>query len=357
MNTQSNDLRAALAAMPKIELHRHLEGSLRLETLAEIAHEHDLDVPSRKVEELRPHVQVVGDVSDFASYLAKFKLLRHFYRTRDVIVRLAYECMADAAQDNVKYLELRFNPIALSKIREFDMEEATEWVILAAEQAQRDYDIKIRLIVQIGREETSAMARRVAEVAVSAQGKGLVGLDLAGDEIGHSAGPFFQVFQWAKAQGLHITVHAGEVGPASNIREAVEQLGAERIGHGVRAQEDPAVVQMLAERGVTLEMCPTSNLHTGAIAALRDHPLLRYQDANVPVTINTDDPGVSNNTLTDEYLVAVRDLGMSPSALRGTIIRAAEAAFLPEVERRRMVAWFEQALSPSTVAGFSNNSH
>jgi adenosine deaminase len=299
-------------------------------------------------------VQVMGDPTGFAGYLAKFKLLRHFYLTRDVVVRLAYECIADAAFDNVKYMELRFSPVALSKMQGFLLEEVADWVIEGAERAQRDYDIKVRLIATVGREENLSVARHVAEVAVGAHDRGLVGLDLAGDEVLYPARPFVDVFRWAKAHGLRITIHAGEAGPASNIREAVEVLGADRIGHGVRAGDDPRVVALLAERGTALEMCPTSNHHTGAVAVLSEHPLRRYMESGVNVTINTDDPAISTTTVTQEYLVAVQQIGLTLAELRETILAAAASAFLPEDDRRQLVSWFETALptaSSPTVTG------
>jgi adenosine deaminase len=344
MNQDANELRATLAALPKVELHRHLEGSLRLETLADLAREHDMDLPGHDAEVLRPYVQVVGDPTGFAGYLAKFKLLRHFYLTRDVVERLAYECIADAAADNVKYMELRFSPIALSKIQGFTLEEVTEWVIRATERAQADHDIRVRLLVTIGREENAAVARRVAEVALAARDYGMVGLDLAGDEATFPATPLVDVFRWVHEQGMCITIHAGEAGPAGNVRAAIEEMRADRIGHGVHAGGDPAVLNLLVERGTPLEMCPTSNLHTGAVPALRDHPLQRYQAHGVRVTINTDDPGISNTTLTDEYLAAVQEVGLTAANLRQAIVDAAASAFLPDDERRRLVAWFEREL-------------
>lgn len=340
-------LRTKVSSLPKVELHRHLEGSLRLETLLEVARDYDLDLPSNDLETLRPYVQVIkGDSPDFVAYLEKFKWLRRFYVSPDLIARIVSECIADAAADNIKYLELRFNPVALSKLRSFSLEQVVLWVAEAAKQAQRAHDIKVKLILQIGRDESIATARRIAEIAVAAQGQGVVGLDLAGDELAYPATPFTEVFRWAKERGLHITIHAGEVGPAANIREAVEQIGAERIGHGLRAVEDPTLVLLLAERGITLEMCPTSNLHTGAIAALSDYPLRYYLERNVRVTINTDDPGISNTSLTDEYMLAIQHLGIDFPTICQTILYAAAATFLPESERLEMVAWFESALVP-----------
>lgn len=346
-NTDSEsqrDMRAVLAAWPKIDLHRHLEGSLRLSTLAEIAKEHGVDLPSWDLEELRPYVQIIDDAPDFQSFLSKFKLLRRFYSTREAVIRVAYEAVADAAADNVKYLELRFNPVALAKVQGFSYEEVADWVLTATENAQHDLDIQVRLIAQIGRDESIDVARQVAEVAVALQDRGFVGIDLAGDEIHYSATRFAEVFRWAKAQGLSITIHAAEAGPATNICEAIEVLDADRIGHGVRAMEDLTAIDLLTKQRVTLEMCPTSNLQTGAISRLGQHPLWAYQQVGIRVTINTDDPSISNTTLTDEYLVALRGIGIPLRAIRNMILSAAEAAFLPEPERQRLVKWFRQAL-------------
>jgi adenosine deaminase len=341
------NLRPALAALPKIDLHRHLEGSLRLSTLADIAHQHGVDLPSWGLEELRPYVQMVGEPPDFQTFLSKFKLLRRFYSTREAVVRLGYEAAADAAADNVKYLELRFNPVAFSRMQGFSYLDVADWVASGVEAAQRDHDIQVRLIAQIDRrEEELETARLVAEVAVALRPRGFVAIDIAGDEVNYPVNRFAKIFEWARAEGLHITAHAAEVGPASNIRDAIELLHAERIGHGVHAREDLRVMDLLARHNITLEMCPTSNVHTGAISRLGQHPLGAYQKIGLRVTINTDDPSVSNTTLTDEYLVALQDIGLSLRALRQTIITSAESAFLAEPERQRLVEWFNQALPP-----------
>jgi adenosine deaminase len=338
-----------LSNLPKIDLHRHLEGSLRLPTLAEIAHQHGVDLPSWDLEELRPYVQVVDeDTPDFHGFLAKFKLLRRFYSSREAVTRVAYEAVADAAEDNIRYLELRFNPVALALNQGFSFEEVVDWVISATDQAQTDYPIQTRLIVQIGRHEPQ-YARQLAEIAVDRQNQGVVGLDLAGDEINYPVTKFVDVFQWAKGQGLHITVHAAEAGPPINVKEAIEELGAERIGHGVRAMEDLAVIDLLNELQITLEICPTSNLQTGIIPKLGQHPLYAFYQIGIPVTINTDDPSISNTTLTDEYLVATRGAGVPLRVLPEMIINAAKAAFLPEAEKVRLVDWFDDVLSQSVA--------
>jgi len=341
-----HNMRAILAGWPKIELHRHLEGSLRLSTLAEIAKEHGVDLPSWDLEKLRPYVQIVDDPPDFQSFLSKFRLLRSFYSSREAVMRVTSEAVADAAADNVRYLELRFNPVALAQVQGFGYEEVVEWVSAATRDAQRDHDIQVRLITQIGRDESVATAWQIAEIAAAFQDQGVVGIDLAGDEISYRAAPFAEVYQWARAQGLYVTIHAGEVGQATNIREAIELLGANRIGHGVRAIEDHSVIQLLIDRDVVLEICPTSNLQTGAIPSLGEHPLAALKQLGVRVTINTDDPSISNTTLTDEYLVVLRGIGTPLSAIRDMVLAAAEAAFLPTVERQQLVEQFHRTLPP-----------
>jgi adenosine deaminase len=347
----ATSLRSIIADMPKIDLHRHLEGSLRLHTLVEIGRQNGLDLPSFDPEELRPYVQVIDDPPDFHGFLAKFRLLRQFYTDRESVARLAYEVVADAAADNIKYLELRFNPVALSRFQGFGYEQVTEWVVDAVDLAQKDFDTAVRLIVQIGRDESQSVANALAQTAIDFLDRGVVGLDLAGDETGFPAEPFAPIFQRARAEGLHITIHAGEAGPAANVREAVEKLGAERIGHGVRSIEDDTTVEMLQKQGITLEMCPTSNQHTGTVADLAEHPFIRLQDMGVRVTVNTDDPSISNITLTDEYLTVIGKMAVPATSLTQAIIHATEGAFLPQQERDQLTAWFRSQLddTPLTI--------
>jgi adenosine deaminase len=352
-NPKLRDLRTIFFNLPKIDLHRHLEGSLRLSTLAEIAHQHGVDLPSWSLEELRPYVQVMDDTPDFHGFLAKFKLLRRFYSSREAVMRVAYEAVADAAADNIHYLELRFNPVALSLSQGFSFEDVVDWVILATNQAQQDHPIQSRLIVQIGRHEPQ-YARQLAEIAVDRQEKGIVGLDLAGDEINFPVTKFVDVFQWAKRQGLHITAHAAEAGPPQNVKDAIEKLGAERIGHGVRAMEDISIIDLLSKQRIPLEICPTSNLQTGVIPKLAKHPIYAFHQIGIPVTINTDDPSISNTTLTDEFLVATRGIGVPFRVFPPMILNAAKAAFLSEPEKTRLVLWFEKALSKNLI-NFSLN--
>lgn len=335
---------SALQSLPKVDLHRHLEGSLRLETLADIARENGIDLPSYTIDDLRPFATIAGDEPDFQRFLTKFQFLRRFYPTRQAVERVAYEAVQDAADDNVKYLELRFNPVALARAQDFPLASVAGWVCDAVARAQQERDITVNLIVQIGRDEDLTTASELAELAAAYQDRGIVGLDLAGDEEQYPAGPFAAIFRAARDRGLHVTVHAGEAGGPENVEEAVERLGAERVGHGVRSVEDARVVQLLRKRGVTLEVCPTSNIQTGVVGRVWDHPLPDLMAMGVPVSINTDDPSISDTTLTDEYQIAISAMRLTMDDIKSSIVRAAEASFQPEEERQRMAAWFQETL-------------
>ncbi len=329
--------------MPKIDLHRHLEGSLRVQTLVEIAAEHGMGPPALDPEVLRRYVQVQEDETGYHQFLAKFRLLRHFYRSREAVERLAYEVVADAAADNVRYLELRFNPVALSRSQRFPLADVVEWVCGAVEQAQQALPITVRLILQIGRDELPPVAEEILGLALAYRTRGVVGLDLAGDEVNYPAHRLAPLFRRAREEGLGVTIHAGEVGGAANVRDALVLFHAQRIGHGIHALENSEVVRMLRDRGVALEVCPTSNLQTGAVYSFSQHPLPDMLALGLRATLNTDDPSISDTTLTDEYRVAVTAMGISLSRIRQMVFHAVDAAFLPEGERQALreafVAW------------------
>ena len=330
------ELRRLLHALPKVDLHRHLEGSLRLETLAEIAQEHGIDLPSYNIEQLRPYVQFTDEEPGFHRFLEKFKLLRRFYTTREAVRRVAYEAVVDAASDNVKYLELRFSPSALAHAQNFPLPEVVEWVVEAVEQAQAETGVQARLICAVVRHDSYDLAQQVIEVAIAYRNHGVVGVDLTGDEVHYPAAPFVPLFKRAADHGLGITIHAGEAGNAANVREAVETLHAQRIGHGIRSIEDSNVVQLLRQRNVTLEICPTSNLQTGVVDNFGLHPLRDLHVLGVNVTINTDDPSVSDTSLTDEYMVAMMGLGVNLRDLRICTRNSIRAAFLSPEEKQRL---------------------
>jgi adenosine deaminase len=337
-------LRAELWALPKVDLHRHLEGSLRVETLAEICREHEIDLPIHRAEHLKPLVTVVERQVDFRRFLGIFEVLRRFYLSQKMVERVAYEAVLDAAADNVKYLELRFNPVALAQAQGFALDDVTTWVCRAVDSAQEDSGTRTGLILQIGRGEPVATAEEIVEIALAHRDRGVVGVDLAGDESIHPAGRFALVFRRARREGLNVTVHAGEAGGAANVREAIEQLAAQRVGHGVRVTEDPTVVALARERGVTFEVCPISNLSTGVAGRSDPHPLPNMVDLGLRVTINTDDPSITDTVLTDDYLAAVQTMGLTIDQVKMAIVTAAESTFAGLDQRQQLVNGLRGAL-------------
>lgn len=331
-------------SLPKVELHRHLEGSLRLATMLDIAGAHGITIPNN-ITRLSHLVQVQnGEPLTYQNFLAKFTTLRMFYRSPEVIDRITREAIEDAAEDNVRYLELRFTPVALSRAERFPLDEVIDWVCESAQQAAEEFGIIVRLLASVNRHESTDLAEQVAWLAANRIEKGLVGLDLAGNEAEFPAQPFVGIFREAQQAGLRITVHAGEWAGASSVRSALEDLNAERISHGVRILEDESVVRLARERGTAFEVCVTSNYQSGVVASLEAHPLLKMLESGLNVTLATDDPSISQITLGDEYRQVCENLGMTRQVLKERILAAAQAAFLPDKEREKLVAQLKKEL-------------
>jgi adenosine deaminase len=331
------NLKDSYYALPKVELHRHLEGSLRLRTMLEIARTRGITVPVN-TGSLSNLVQVQkSEPSTYQNFLAKFSTLRLFYTSPEIISRVTREAVEDAAKDNVRYLELRFTPVALSRAERFHLGDVMDWVCESAHKAASDFGLRVGLIVSINRHESVELAEQVAALAVDRLDHGLVGLDLAGNEAEFPAGSFAGIFREAKQAGLNLTIHAGEWGGAANVREAFEIFDADRIGHGVRVLEDPSTVALARERETPFEVCVTSNYQTGVIPVAAEHPLKKMLAEGINVTVGADDPSISQITLTDEYHRVCEDMNISLSNLKECILAAAKAAFLPDPERQKLI--------------------
>ncbi len=304
--------------------------------MQEISQAHNIPVPGTS--ELRELVSISPDDHlTFENFLSKFKTLRLFYRSPEAIFRITREAIEDAAADNVRYMELHFTPVALSRAERFPLGDVMDWVLQAGQAAAAQNQIQIRYIVSVNRQEGPIIAEEVALLAADRMPRGIVGIGLAGNEADYSGLDFEGVFQEARQSGLHITIHAGEWGPAQNVIDAISILGAERIGHGVRVLEDPAAVALARERATTFEVCITSNHQSGAVTILNDHPLPRMLEAGLDVTINTDDPSISQITLGNEYRVAVEELGLTQAMLRQRVLAAAQASFLTQTSKEELV--------------------
>jgi adenosine deaminase len=331
-------------SLPKVELHRHLEGSLRLTTMLDIARQHGVTVPVSMFN-LSGLVQVQDrDPQTFTNFLDKFKTLRLFYKSPDVIDRVTREAVEDATKDNIRYMELRFTPVALSRAEGFPLHDVMEWVVKSAQEAAKKYKIKVGLIASVNRHESPELAEQVAWLATDYIKDGLVGMDLAGNEAEFKSDPFHGIFREAKQAGLHVTIHAGEWGPAENVFDAIMHLGAERIGHGVRVMENESVVALAKEHSTVFEVCVTSNYQSGVIRSLPSHPLPRMLEAGLNATVNTDDPSVSRITLSHEYQHVCEQLKVPISELKKSVLRAAQASFLNDEGKTELVASLKKEL-------------
>lgn len=324
-------------SLPKVDLHRHLEGTLRVTTLRELALEQGISLPV-PITDLSAAVQIQPtDALNSAVFLSKFQTLRLFYRTPEIIARVTREAIEDAHADGVCYLELRFTPLALGRARGFALADVMDWVCDSAADASKQYDLPVSLIVSVNRHESVEVAEQVASLALERLDRGIVALDLAGNEADFSALPFLDVFHAAQVSGLRITVHAGEWSGPENVRSAIEDFQVDRVGHGVRILEDPAVVALARERQTAFEVCVTSNFQSGVVRAVREHPIQRMLAQGLNVTANTDDPSISQITLSDEYRLLVEELGFSRKMLVDRILASARASFLPGPDREALL--------------------
>jgi adenosine deaminase len=287
---------------------------------------------------LRPLVQVgENQPYTFENFLSKFATLRLFYRSPDVIARITREAIEDAAVDNIRYMELRFTPVALSRAEDFPLSEVMDWVLEGTRKGEEDQGVKTHLVASVNRHESIELAEEVIGLAIDRKDKGIVGIDLAGSEATAPAKPFLGLFNEARQSGLHITVHAGEWAGPENVREAIEDFQTNRIGHGVRVMEDRKVVALAREQGTTFEVCITSNYQSGVVPKLQAHPFARMLSAGLNATLNTDDPSISQIVLSNEYRLANEDLGIPLAVLRDQTIASAKAAFLPDNERAELI--------------------
>ena len=321
-----------MRAFPKVDLHRHLEGSISAETLVEIASQYGGILPAYTIEKLRPYIQMDAESPGFSTFLQKFKVYRGFYPCREAIHDVAYRAVRDAARDNVRYLELRYSPSHFAGLNKFRESDVIEWINGAIRKAATDFNIIVVPILTISRDYGLQLAENTVRYVTQLQPGYFYGLDIAGDEVVNSALPFSDLFAAAKRAGLNLTIHAGEACGPRNVIEAVIDFNADRIGHGVRSIEDSKAVALLRERHILLELCLTSNVHTGVVSSVDVHPIRRFMDAGVPISINTDDPAISAITLSGEYVEAVTKLGFTQSELKAVNLQALDHAFHPDKE-------------------------
>ena len=322
--------------IPKVDLHRHLEGAIEPKTLLSIAKRKGIKLPADTEEGLKPHLQITAKDKTLLDFLSKFETIGKAFTDKEAVEEVTYEAVHDANADNVKYTELRFSPVYMASQYGMSEEDVMSGVLDGVKKAKEDFDTEVKLIMIVERQMGPDHAAHVEKMAEKYMDQGVVALDLANDEYNYPPGPYAKVFQKAKEAGLNITVHAGEAGGADNVKVSVEDLKADRIGHGVRTYQDPEVEAMVKDRGIPLEMCPTSNVQTGATESMENHPFKKYYDEGMKVTINTDDPGVSDITLSDDYYKVMDQFGFTLGDLEKIVMNGVDAAFLPADEKAAM---------------------
>ena len=302
--------------LPLIDLHRHLDGNVRLATILDLAQQHNLPLPANTLAELRPHIQVTEPLTDIMAYFQKFTWMVSVFADLDACRRVAYENVLDAAAEGIDYIELRFSPWFMAEPHGLNPVGVVAAVVEGIEQGRAEAQgTKVNLIgiisrtygVEAGFKELHALLTRKDD---------LVGLDLAGDEARFPAKLFIEHFKRARDAGWGITVHAGEAAGPESIWSAIQDLGATRIGHALCLLEDPALVDYMREHEIGIESNLTSNVHTNSVLSYAAHPLKKMLDEGLLATINTDDPGISPVTLRDEFEIAAPKAGLTEEDTR-----------------------------------------
>jgi adenosine deaminase len=321
--------------LPFIDLHRHLDGSVRLETILDLARQHNLELPGKTVEELRPHVQVTEPQPGLMAFLAKMLWATRVLGDGEACRRVARENVEDAKREGIDYLELRFSPWFMAEPNQLDPREVIDGIVAGIAEGVETTGVRVNLIGILSRTYGADIATKELD-ALLAYREHFVALDLAGDEANFPAPMFVDHFKKGRDAGWRVTVHAGEAGGAQSVWDAIKLLGAERIGHGTRALEDPKLADYLTENRVPIEANLTSNVHTSTVPNLASHPLREMMSRGLVCSINTDDPGLSGIDLRHEYEVAAPAAGLTREQIHQAQINALETAFLSEDEKRAL---------------------
>jgi adenosine deaminase len=338
--------RQTLRSLPKVELHRHLDGSVRFPTILDLARRHNLELGGTSVEELRERTRIREPLADLQEVIARFAVIQKVLCSYEALRRVAFENVEDAWRDGVRLLELRFAPGFIAAGKNLSNEEIIEGVLDGLSDGLERYPIEAGLIGILPR-TASPESNRAATADLIRYARGthrgaerLVGFDLADSETAVPPEDFLPLVEQARAAGLGITVHSGENTSAAAVARTLELFRPSRIGHGIRAWEDPETVERLRRLGVHLEVCLTSNWLTRSVASLEAHPLPGLYRAGVPVSINSDDPWLMDIDLVHEYELAARLYRFGPADFQAINRGAASASFLPPETRRRVLEAF-----------------
>ena len=320
-------------SIPKTEIHIHLEGAIRTQTIIDVAKAHGLTIPSHEAAELDKHVKVYDQMRDLETVLAAFAIFQNSITSPEIVERIAWELFEDSARQNIKLFEVRFSPDWAFHGHHLDWDACLEGLLRAKARAEAEFDMAIGYIAITSRGMGADSCVRTVDWAIRHRDH-ILGVDLADGERLYPMSDFVKPILRAKDTGLKVTIQSGEDTPASFVIETINNFKPDRIGHGIHSIEDPKAVELIKERGITLEVNPWSNYLTNSVKTIQEHPLKRLFDLGVKITINSDDPEVLETNLNNEYRIAHEILGMSMDEIADCNRNAYEASFIPEAGKR-----------------------
>lgn len=325
-----------LRRLPKTDIHCHLDGCLRPETVLELAEAQGVKLPTRDLTKLTRVLQAGKRTRDLGDYLAIFDITLSVMQDRDALYRVAYELVEDAAGESIRHLEVRYSPI-LHRKQKLPFETIVETVISGLADAGRKYNVSTGAILCGIRSMDPKTSMLLAELAVAYKGKGVLAFDLAGQEKDYPAKAHRDAFQLILKNNVNSTVHAGEAfGPAS-IAQALHYCGAHRIGHGTHLRDDPDLMRYVNDHRIPLEVCLSSNVQTKAVPSIKEHPFHFYFKQGLRVTLNTDSRLISATTVSQEMALAAKAFRLSPYELKRILINGFKSAFLPYSQKARVL--------------------
>lgn len=325
-----------LQRLPKVELHCHLDGSLRIPTILDLAKQDKVTLPTSNSDKLSKLLVIGKTRGSLEDYIKRFDITLSVMQTPAALRRTAYELIEDVAKENVRYIEIRYSPI-LHTEKGMSLGESVEAVREGLQRGRKDFGVESGIIVCGIRNISAAASLKLADLTVRYKNKGVVGFDLAGAEENFPAKDHQEAFYMILNNNINATIHAGEAFGPSSIHQAIHHCGAHRIGHGTRLKENKDLMNYVNDHRITLEVCLTSNWQTRSIRSLKYHPLKYYYDQGIRVTLNTDNRLMSGTTLTKEFLLAHKLFGFKLHDFREMIIMAMKSAFLPYGERKQMI--------------------
>jgi len=324
------------SALPLLDLHRHLDGNIRPATIWQLAEKNSIALPTSQFNDFIPYVQIQHSESDLLAFLKKLDWGVAVLKCLDDVKRVAYENVEDAFNAGLNYAELRFSPYYMSMNHNLPISDVVAAVIDGVHMGMKNFDVKINLIGILSR--TFGVAQCQFELdALLTHKEHLIAVDLAGDEYNFPGELFVDHFKQVRNAGLQITVHAGEAGGAKSVWQAIKELGATRIGHGVATIEDETLMSYMVKNNIAIESCLTSNFQTGTVTNLSQHPLKVFLDYGIKACLNTDDPAVQGIEIKHEYDVAQQVLKLSDNEINQLQKNSVDVCFLSHSDKKNLL--------------------